>query len=221
MSPRTKEQNDEIRKQRTQEILQAAIAVYAEKGYAAAEIGEVAERAGLARGLVYHYFKNKQTLFRELYEYMMDRTKRFMQSHFEQEGSSLELFMEYARIVCRQVLDEPNVSRFYMRISMDVHYLYEGESFSPFEWMKSFIQPMAEAMEKGIVQKTVRGGNANLMAMQFWGAVSQGMNYLDKLQQELLSQEASELEKKKQLEVLLEQVIESAVAIIKPEQKAC
>jgi DNA-binding transcriptional regulator YbjK len=47
MSPRTKEQNDEIRKRRTQEILQAAILVYAEKGFSASEIGEVAERAGI------------------------------------------------------------------------------------------------------------------------------------------------------------------------------
>lgn len=214
MSPRTKEQNEEIRKQRTQEILQAAILVYAERGYAASEIGEVAERAGLARGLVYHYFKNKQTLFRELYEYMMDRTHRFTQSHFEQEDSSLRLFSEYARRVCKQVLNEPEVSRFYMRISMDVHYLYTDEQFSPFEWVKSFIQPMAEAIEKGINQKTIRQGNANLMAMQFWGAISQGMNYLDKMHQDLISQE---LGKKEQLEALVEQVIDSALAVVRPE----
>lgn len=217
MSPRTKEQNEEIRKQRTQEILQAAILVYSEKGYAASEIGEVAERAGLARGLVYHYFTNKQTLFRELYEYMMDRTKHFTESHFEQEGSSFNLFSEYARLVCKQVLDEPEVSRFYMRISMDVHYLYTAEQLSPFEWVKSFIQPMAQAIEKGINQKTIRQGNANLMAMQFWGAVSQGMNYLDKLQQDLFSQGALEQEMKEQLEVLLEQVIESALGVVRPE----
>jgi TetR/AcrR family transcriptional regulator len=106
----------EIRKRRTQEILQAAILVYAEKSFAASEIGEVAERAGMARELVYHYFKNKQTLFRELYEYMMDRTQRFTKFHFEQETSSLILFSEYARMVCKQVLDEPEVARFYMRI---------------------------------------------------------------------------------------------------------
>ncbi|MFC3746748.1 TetR/AcrR family transcriptional regulator [Paenibacillus sp. GCM10012306] len=217
MSPRTKAQNEEIRKQRTQEILQAAIHVYAEKGYVAAEIGEVAEQAGLARGLVYHYFKNKQILFRELYEYMMDRTQRFTQSHFEQEGSSLELFSQYARIVCTQVLDDPAVSRFYMRVSMDVHYFYTDEPFSPFEWMKSFLQPMTQAVEKGIIQKTIRQGNASLMAMQFWGAISQGMNYLDKLQQDLLAQGSLELTMKEQLEMLLEQVIESAVAVVRPQ----
>ncbi|MEQ7052394.1 helix-turn-helix domain-containing protein [Paenibacillaceae sp. P-4] len=54
-SPRTKEQDEEIRKQRKQEILQAAILVYADKGYSAAEVGDIAAKAGLARGLMYHY----------------------------------------------------------------------------------------------------------------------------------------------------------------------
>lgn len=216
MSPRTKEQNEEIRKQRKQEILQAAILVYAEKGYAATEIGEIAERAGLARGLVYHYFNNKQTLFRELYESMMDRTQRITKSHFEQEGSAFDLFSDYVRMVCKQVLEEPAISRFYTRISLDVHYLYTAEQFSPLEWVKSFMQPIAKAIEKGITQKTIRGGNASLMAAQFWGAVSQGMNYLDQLQQDLLIQGNSKLETKKQLGVVLEQVIESALAVVRP-----
>ncbi|WP_053376353.1 TetR/AcrR family transcriptional regulator [Paenibacillus sp. FJAT-27812] len=215
MSPRTKEQNEEIRKQRTKEILQAAILVYAEKGYAAAEIGEIAERAGLARGLVYHYFKNKQALFRELYEDRMDKSEQFTKSHFEKEGAPLDLFSEYARIVCTQVLDDAAVSRFFMRISIDVHYLYTAETFSPFEWVKSFISPMTHAIEKGISQQMILPGDASLMAMQFWGAVSQGMNYLDKEQQELISRGISEKEMKQRLTTVLEQVIESALAVIR------
>ncbi|UFJ41797.1 TetR/AcrR family transcriptional regulator [Brevibacillus humidisoli] len=217
MTPRSKEQNEQIRKQREQEILQAAILVYAEKGYAASEIGEIAERAGLARGLVYHYFKNKQTLFRKLYEYMMDRSQRFTKAHFAQEGSVLDLFREYARTVCKQVLEEPAVSRFYTRISLDIPYLYTDEPFSPFDWVKNFVQPMAVAIEKGINQGTIRRGDVSLMAMQFWGAVSQGMHYMDQLQQTLCSQEISETEREKQLEEVLGQVIESALAVVRPE----
>ncbi|MFP3389905.1 TetR/AcrR family transcriptional regulator [Brevibacillus sp. SIMBA_040] len=217
MSPRTKEQNEEIRKQRTQEILQAAIHVYAEKGYAASEIGEIAQRAGLARGLVYHYFKNKQTLFRELFEHVMENTQQFTKAHFEQEGSAFELFDTYARIVCRQVLEEPAVSRFFTRISLDVHYLYTAEQFSPFKWVKSFLQPMTQAVEKGMEQKTIRAGDASLMAMQFWGAVSQGMNYLDQTQQDLADQGATAHEINEQLKGLFEQVIDSALLVIRPE----
>ncbi|WP_337926755.1 TetR/AcrR family transcriptional regulator [Paenibacillus caui] len=217
MSPRTKEQNEEIRRQRKKEILQAAILVYAEKGYSATEIGDIATKAGLARGLVYHYFENKQALFRELYEHMMSKTQQTTVSHFGQEASVFELFSEYARLVCRQVLEEPAVSRFYTRISLDIHYLYTEEQFSSFEWVKAFIQPMTSAIEKGMKQGTIRQGNASLMAMQFWGAVSQGMNYLGQLKQELHKKETSEKVIKDQLMVVLEQVTETALAIIRPE----
>ncbi|QJD83479.1 TetR/AcrR family transcriptional regulator [Cohnella herbarum] len=215
MSPRTKEQNEQIRKQRSQEILRAAVAVYAEKGYAAAEIGEIAEKAGLARGLVYHYFKSKQTLFRELYDSMMDETRKFTESYFEQEGPPLDLFAGYATIVCKQVLEDPARSRFFSRISLDVHYLYTSEEFSPFEWMKSLIQPMRKAVENGIRQGTIRQGDANLLALQFWGAVSQGTNYMDQLQQELNSGGTADSAVKERLKLVLEQTVASALAVLR------
>ncbi|MEC0551848.1 helix-turn-helix domain containing protein [Bacillus haynesii] len=148
MSPRTKEQNEEIRRQRKQEILRAATLVYAEKGYSATEIGDIAAHARLARGLVYHYFKNKQTLFRELYEDIMAKTKQTTVSHFQQDRPPLELLSEYARLVCMQVLKEPALSRFYMRISLDVHLLYTEEQLSTFEWVKAFIEPSLRSLNK-------------------------------------------------------------------------
>ncbi|ULL16328.1 TetR/AcrR family transcriptional regulator [Paenibacillus sp. H1-7] len=219
MSPRTKEQNDEIRKQRTQEIMKAAILVYAEKGYAASEIGEVAERAGLARGLVYHYFKNKQTLFRELYEYMMNSAQSNTVAHFAREGAVLELFNTYAWSVCNQVLEAPAIFRFYTRISLDVHYLYTDGTYSPLEWVKSFMKPMVQALEKGIEQTTIRSGDANLMAMQFWGAISQGMAYIDHQQVQNAAAQAVKTQqtRDKELKAILEQVVESALAVIRPE----
>lgn len=217
MSPRTKEQNEEIRKQRKQEILQAAILVYADKGYSATEVGDIAAKAGLARGLLYHYFENKQTLFRELYEHMMSKTKQTTISHFGQEGSALELLNEYAGLVCRQVMEEPAVARYYMRISLDIHFLYTEDQFSSFEWVKDFIQPMTLTIEKGMQEGTIRQGSAGLMAMQFWGAISQGMNYLGQLQQELHEKVSSEQEIKERLAAVLEQVSETALAILRPE----
>ncbi|MFD0697560.1 TetR/AcrR family transcriptional regulator [Paenibacillus sp. GCM10027628] len=216
MSPRTREQNEAIRKQRKQEILQAAIRVYVDKGYAASEMGDIADQAGLAHGLVYYYFKNKKTLFRELYEYMMEESKRYTRTYFEQEGSAFELFYGYARIVCERVMESPVTQRFYMRISLDLHHLYAPEEFSPFEWVKNFMNPMTQAIEKGITQGTIRQGDASLMAMQFWGSVSQGMNYLDQVQQELIAEGISETGLKEQLKKVLVQVVESSVSLFRP-----
>ena len=49
---------------RPQEITDAAFAAFAENGYAATRVEEVAKRAGVSKGLLYLYFKTKEELFK-------------------------------------------------------------------------------------------------------------------------------------------------------------
>lgn len=49
---------------RPSEIVQAALDVFAERGFGAAKMDEVARRAGVAKGTVFVYFPNKEELFR-------------------------------------------------------------------------------------------------------------------------------------------------------------
>jgi AcrR family transcriptional regulator len=46
------------------EIVQAAMAVFAEKGFAAARLDDIARRAGVSKGALYLYFETKEDLFR-------------------------------------------------------------------------------------------------------------------------------------------------------------
>lgn len=54
--------------ERPGEILQAAMAVFAEKGFAAAKLDEIAARAGVSKGAVYLYFETKEDIFRAVVE---------------------------------------------------------------------------------------------------------------------------------------------------------
>ncbi len=64
------------RGRRRDEILDAAIRVFARRGYHGARISDIAREAGSAYGLVYHYFKNKDeildTIFREQWQAFLD-----------------------------------------------------------------------------------------------------------------------------------------------------
>src|SRR5262245_428076 len=51
---------------RRQAILDAALTVFAAQGYEAARLDDVAARAGVAKGTLYLYFKDKEALFEEL-----------------------------------------------------------------------------------------------------------------------------------------------------------
>lgn len=50
------------------EIVEAALAVFAEKGFAAARLDEIAARAGVSKGALYLYFATKEDLFRAVVE---------------------------------------------------------------------------------------------------------------------------------------------------------
>ena len=51
---------------RRQAILDAALTVFAAQGFEAARLDDVAARAGVAKGTLYLYFKDKEALFEEL-----------------------------------------------------------------------------------------------------------------------------------------------------------
>lgn len=51
---------------RREEILKAGLAVFAEHGFEAARLDDVAKRAGVAKGTLYLYFKDKTALFEEI-----------------------------------------------------------------------------------------------------------------------------------------------------------
>ena len=63
MSPRTPEQSEKIREERRQQILEAALQVFAEKGYHNARVSDVAARVGVSQGTIYWYFQSKEELF--------------------------------------------------------------------------------------------------------------------------------------------------------------
>jgi len=63
MTPRNEETNKQIRNERREQILQAALQVFARKGLAATKISDIASAAQLSHGLIYHYFESKDEIF--------------------------------------------------------------------------------------------------------------------------------------------------------------
>lgn len=66
MSPRSKEQNNKVRSQSINNILDASLELFAVQGYDATSISMIAEKAGISKGLLYNYFKGKEDLLKGL-----------------------------------------------------------------------------------------------------------------------------------------------------------
>lgn len=66
MSPRTKQQFEEIRDQARDKIMSAALQLFGTKGYEATTISQIAKEAGYSKGLLYNYYDSKEDLLKEL-----------------------------------------------------------------------------------------------------------------------------------------------------------
>lgn len=60
--------SDGVRDERRKQILAAAVGVFAERGYHAVRVQDVAREAGVAYGLVYHYFGSKSALLQVVFD---------------------------------------------------------------------------------------------------------------------------------------------------------
>jgi AcrR family transcriptional regulator len=121
---------------RPQEILDAALAVFAEKGFAAARMDDIAARAGVTKGTIYLYFESKDAVFRSLVQESIGATIQSVTAAAERfEGSSADLLRmvlrgigTFVRVDDRVVLPKvmiaeagnfPGLAEFYRREVID------------------------------------------------------------------------------------------------------
>ncbi|MCX5555650.1 TetR/AcrR family transcriptional regulator [Streptomyces sp. NBC_00038] len=74
MSPRSPSVNEELRRRSRERLLQAAVELVSERGFEATTLGDIADRAGSARGLVSYYFPGKRQLVQSAVHRLMHRT---------------------------------------------------------------------------------------------------------------------------------------------------
>lgn len=79
MSPRTKEQFEDIRETKKRLIMDTALELFASEGYYPTSISTIARKAGIAKGLIYNYFESKEDLVISI----IDRDIEEMMQYFD------------------------------------------------------------------------------------------------------------------------------------------
>ncbi len=115
---------------RPEEILDAAMEVFGERGFAATRCEEVARRAGVSKGTLYLYFESKEALFREMvrakFEASIVSAEEFVRTW---EGNSADLLValmerywekvnrplhvRLSRLVLSELSNFPELARWY------------------------------------------------------------------------------------------------------------
>jgi AcrR family transcriptional regulator len=81
---------------RPQELLEAALNLFVERGYAATRLDDVARQAGVSKGTLYLYFTNKEELFKAVVrENLFPVLTEGEEIIGQYQGNSAELFREF------------------------------------------------------------------------------------------------------------------------------
>lgn len=127
--PRSQEQYDEIRKQKKQLIMDAALELFAENGFHATSMSQVAKKAGVSKGLAYNYFKSKQEMLDEIIEtgfdsiyshfdlnhdgiLTRDEFEHFIRNSFKAIGENRKFWKLYSAIIMQADLAESMMEKY-------------------------------------------------------------------------------------------------------------
>jgi len=105
----------DAQREKRRRILRAAITVFARSGYHASKVSDVATEAGVAYGLVYHYFGSKEqlldTIFRRTWTNMLEAVEEVERS----DAPTREQIRAIARIVLGGWQLDPDLIRVLIR----------------------------------------------------------------------------------------------------------
>lgn len=108
LSPLNKQQLDQIRDERREQIKQAALKVFARRGYTGTKTSVIAEEAGISEGLIYRYFQSKKELYTTIVQELMEEAKRELTQAPSLPGTPFEQI----RNLTKNMMDENNMYAF-------------------------------------------------------------------------------------------------------------
>ncbi|NMH68203.1 TetR/AcrR family transcriptional regulator [Bacillus sp. RO3] len=158
---------EEKKKKKREDILQAAVKLYSENGFAETTIAAIAKEAGVSFGSVFTYFSTKEVLFEAaILEPLEDIKPYFVEIEERYKGSPLEMVKEM--IDCQ--LDVFSKKKEFLRLSQQV--LARPERYPVlFEELSRFVDAFAESIfpiiKEGQEQGHFYEGSPVLMAQSY------------------------------------------------------
>jgi TetR/AcrR family fatty acid metabolism transcriptional regulator len=150
-------------------LLDASVRVFARKGYHAARVGDIAEEAGVAYGLLYHYFDSKEDVLRSVFRETWRALIETIKSVEEDEDEPREQLRKVAEILLRSWRRDPDLVRvLVLEVTRSQHLAEEMD-----EIVASF-SAIQEIVERGQADGSIRADlDARLASYVFYGAIDE------------------------------------------------
>ncbi len=152
--------------ERKDQLLDHAAVLFAERGYAETRVLDIVKAAGVAKGLFYWYFENKEALFRELVEKNRLRLRRAQGAAIDPDAEPLLRIRQGAEASVRFMA---TYSHFFALLEVENH----EKTFADVrrKGTERHVADVAALIREGVADGTVRDEPAELLAFGVVGTV--------------------------------------------------
>ena len=153
-----------------EQMLAAALELFAEKGFHNVSMHEIAEKAEFAIGTLYKFFRNKEDLYKALLMAKAEEYHQILQEVLEKEGDPLTVLREYIAAktgifagsvaTLRLYFAETRGASFNIKagLDQDIRVMYDG-----------LVEQLASVLEAGVRGKVLRKLDPYYMAVVLEG----------------------------------------------------
>ena len=164
-----------VRKQqkekRRMQILMVGLELFVTKGYTATKVSDIAARADMSVGLLFHYFKSKENLYEELVKMGLKGTQMSMQINTE---DPLVFFEQLITMIMDSIKENPWAAKMFVLMSQAQRSEGTPESVKAIAKQVNNIEQCIPIIEEGQQKGVFRKGNPHALSNAFWCSI-QGM----------------------------------------------
>ncbi len=152
-------------------ILDAAVGVFARKGYFAARVSDIAKRAGVADGTIYLYFRNKEDILVRLFDEVMSEHVEEAREAVRALPSAPERLLAIAERHLTVLGENRDLAAvFQVELRQSTRFM---ERFTA-SWLRDYFALLDEVMEEGQRDGSLRADvNRKLAAKVLFGALDE------------------------------------------------
>ena len=159
-----------------QKILKAALTLFAEKGYSAVYVGEIADAVGIKAPSLYKHYKSKQDIFNSCVEVFSDRMEQVRnelrlpdtpQADITYRTATMENIVDFAIALFMFYLKDEVASKFRKMLIIERYHNSELNQLFEYLFINGAIEHEEKIFSELIDAKIIKKDNPHIIALRF------------------------------------------------------
>lgn len=159
------ETRKEQKVRRRQEITYAALELFVSKGYALTKVSDIAKRANMSTGLLFHYFESKEKLYEELVRIGLEGTNYPKEQKCDH---AIDFFSQFTAQLFEYMKQNPVMAKLFVLMAEAQRNEGTPIHIREIAMKVETIEQFVSIIEWGQKEGTIREGDPRVLSNAFW-----------------------------------------------------